>query len=403
MENNRRHRIAALTLALLLPLSAVSCSLEQKVPPENTEVATTAAPETERTPEPVTEPVTEPHVHEYGEWTTTEATCTKDGVKLRYCECGEEERETIPATGHSLGDWYEAVAPTEEKLGEYRRDCDNCNHFETVPIPSLAHSHGRWETVTLPAVEPTCTETGLTEGSKCGKCGEALVMQMVIPTAGHAMGDWSETVAPTEDAAGEKRRDCANCDHFETEIVAPLAHDHSRWETVTLPAVEPTCTETGLTEGSKCGKCGEILVAQNTIPVTEHNYQPAESMECVCSDCSDTIIVTAEFEITSSNREKIGCTGKIGEKLVIPAVIQDGGAWYRVTRIGDGAFRYCSGLTSVTIPDSVTCIDYGAFSYCTSLTDIYYTGTEAEWNAIAKGSAWDYNTPAYTLHFNHQP
>ena len=41
-----------------------------------------------------------------------------------------------------------------------------------------------------------------------------------------------------------------------------------------------------------------------------------------------------------------------------------------VTSIGDGAFWNCSGLTSVTIPNSVTSIGYEAFRECSGLTSV---------------------------------
>ncbi len=41
-----------------------------------------------------------------------------------------------------------------------------------------------------------------------------------------------------------------------------------------------------------------------------------------------------------------------------------------VTSIGSSAFRYCTGLTSITIPESVTSIGGAAFSGCTGLTSI---------------------------------
>ena len=40
---------------------------------------------------------------------------------------------------------------------------------------------------------------------------------------------------------------------------------HTHMEEV-MPAVEPTCTKTGLTEGKRCSGCGEVLVAQETVP-----------------------------------------------------------------------------------------------------------------------------------------
>ena len=41
-----------------------------------------------------------------------------------------------------------------------------------------------------------------------------------------------------------------------------------------------------------------------------------------------------------------------------------------VTAIGHNAFYHCSGLTSVTIPNSVTSIGINAFAYCAGLTSV---------------------------------
>ncbi len=71
-----------------------------------------------------------------------------------------------------------------------------------------------------------------------------------------------------------------------------------------------------------------------------------------------------------------------------------------VTSIGDYAFYSCTSLTSITIPDSVTTIgDYAFALYSTSLTDVYYSGTEEQWNKILIDSNNWCLTNA-TIHFN---
>ena len=70
-----------------------------------------------------------------------------------------------------------------------------------------------------------------------------------------------------------------------------------------------------------------------------------------------------------------------------------------VTSIGGSAFSNCTSLTSVTIGNSVTSIESRAFYGCTKLTSIIYQGTTSEWQAISKGSEWNYKTGDYTASF----
>ena len=61
---------------------------------------------------------------------------------------------------------------------------------------------------------------------------------------------------------------------------------------------------------------------------------------------------------------------KYSGEVVIPSSITVEGKEYTVTLIGAYAFENCSGLTSVTIPNSVTSIDGYAFKNCSGLTSI---------------------------------
>ncbi len=70
--------------------------------------------------------------------------------------------------------------------------------------------------------------------------------------------------------------------------------------------------------------------------------------------------------------------------------------------IGMHAFASCSAFTTVIIPDSVTTIGMAAFADC-PLKDIYFTGTETQWNSIGKLGDTASKVSESTIHYNYIP
>lgn len=70
--------------------------------------------------------------------------------------------------------------------------------------------------------------------------------------------------------------------------------------------------------------------------------------------------------------------------ISIPTTVADNNIQYNVTSIGQSAFRGCTSLKSITIPDSVTNIGYWAFAHCDKLTKV-----KIEYNFTGIGDVFD--------------
>lgn len=67
----------------------------------------------------------------------------------------------------------------------------------------------------------------------------------------------------------------------------------------------------------------------------------------------------------------------------------------------NGVFTGFTG--NVIIPEGVTSIGGWAFQGCSNLATINFTGTEAQWNAITKGSGWnDYVPSTCVINYNYK-
>ena len=105
------------------------------------------------------------HEHVFGEWkTVTKATCTKEGLKERVCECGEKETASIPVIDHD----YSERTCTQPKT------CKMCGKTSGA---SLGHNYSK---ATCDAPQK-CSRSGQSVGSAlghttddgvCSRCGK---------------------------------------------------------------------------------------------------------------------------------------------------------------------------------------------------------------------------------------
>ncbi|MDY5799321.1 MAG: leucine-rich repeat protein, partial [Candidatus Onthomorpha sp.] len=168
-----------------------------------------------------------------------------------------------------------------------------------------------------------------------------------------------------------------------TSIGGSAFRDCSGLTSVTIPN-----SVTSIGEGAfyRCSSLTSVTLPNNA---TIHSESFIEAGEKPTIDsviyCNDTLIVgnytligtgfltiylNGNSYFPSNNAVVFDCYESKSGDLIIPSTISYNGTTYSVTSIGGSAFAYCSGLTSVTIPNSVTSIGQSAFSGCNGLTSI---------------------------------
>ena len=248
--------------------------------------------------------------HEICVWNEdVEASCDEVGFMLNTCtSCNEVINvKTIEALGHSYSS--EVTLPTCTELGYTTHTCERCNEtYVDTYVDSLGHS-----IVIDEKVEPTCTATGLTEGEHCTRC-DYKVAQDIIEALGHNYT--SVITSPTCLDKGYTTHTCNRCnDSYVDSYVDALGHN-----IVIDERVEPTCTETGLTEGEHCTRC-DHKVEQTVIEALGHNYKSVVTLPTctergytthTCERCNatyvDTYVDALGHDIVVDERVEPTCT-----------------------------------------------------------------------------------------------
>ncbi len=306
---------------------------------------------------------------------TTDATCTEDGAtvytavaKLNNKEYSETETVTIAATGHSYDDGEVTTAATCTEDGVLTYTCASCGDTYTEVIAATGHTEE-----TDAAVAATCTETGLTAGSHCSVCGEVLTEQEEIPATGHAYDEGVVTTEPTCTEAGVMTYTCETCGDTYMEAITATGHTE-----VADAAVAATCTETGLSEGSHCSVCGEILTAQEVIDALGHSYVSEVTTAATCTEdgvktytcetCGDTY--TEAITATGHNHDE-----DEGEVTIAATCTEAGVMTYTCTVCGDTYTDVIAATGHIAETDAAveaTCTETGltAGSHCSVCGEI---------------------------------
>ena len=160
------------------------------------------------------------------------------------------------------------------------------------------------EYVTVPAVEPTCTEPGKTEGKYCKKCDYVEKEQVEIPALGHKMTKTEAKAATCTEAGNKEYWTCSTChkvfsdEHGETETTVADMAIKAKGHTMTkTEAKDATCTEAGNTAYWICNTCHKVFsdehgetettVADMTIQAKGHTMTKTEAKAATCTEAGN--------------------------------------------------------------------------------------------------------------------
>ena len=261
------------------------------------------------------------------------ATCTEDGNNEYYsCSaCGKVfkdadgktetsvEAEKIAATGHTMTKTDAKAATCTEDGNTAYWHCSVCNKYFSdengtteIALPDTVVKAHHTMTKT-DAKEPTCTAEGNNAYYTCSVCGKVFKDEAgTQPTTIKAETLEKKAHTPVVDAAVAAT--CAktgltegsHCSVCNEVLVAQKVVDKIPHTVVVDAAVEPTYSSTGLTEGKHCSVCNEVIEKQTVIPAkSESNVTVIgdESFAGSKKELADAVLSAEDIENINSGKD----------------------------------------------------------------------------------------------------
>ena len=328
---------------------------EPSTPTDTSETPTTPTDKEE----PTVTPEEPPHIHAFNEWTMVSApTCITGGIETRACSvCGTIERRSVDALGHNYGEWKTTKEPTCTGTGEKEIICSRCNDVQKQTLSALGHSFGDW----VVTKEATCQKGS--EERACSVCGYVEKKDIPADYTTHIFeGDFCTVCGEHKGTEGLQFELVTN------DTVAVTGYTGSS-TTVYIPSsyVGATVTRIKAEAFKDDTTITEIVIPDSVTSIWDSAFSGCSSLTSVTIGDSVTSIGDSAFyncPIETATIPAIACSYVKNSNLKT-VVITSGKS------IGNSAFSWCSNLTSITIPDSVTSIRDHAFYGCYRLVEVY--------------------------------
>lgn len=256
-----------------------------------------------------------------------------------------------------------AVAPTCTKQGLTQGE--KCTLCKTVTIAqTTVAATGHIEAITVNAQSATCETDGRTAQKECSVCHAIIDSSRVIPATGHNWGEWQTITAATETSTGLKRRTCQiDSNHTEDAVIPKLTHTHVVDSKLDVIKTAPTCTATGLKD-EYCG-CGTKVNENVIVPALGHNMSHISAIASTC-----TVNGTLEhYSCATCNKNFYDAEGKVEMTSVVAPLDPSNHAGGEVVVRG-----YAATCTQPGLTDGKKC------SECKAIT-VKQTIIEPQWNA----------------------
>ena len=224
----------------------------------------------------------------------------EESDKLTYNWYDEDYKKAASSKGNIL-----SITKQAGKEIYYCEVSDGNYSWEyTFVLKEADQANCKHEYVTVPAVEPTCTEPGKTEGKYCKKCGYVEKEQVEIPASGHKMTKTEAKAATCTEAGNKAYWTCNTChkvfsdEHGKTETTVADMTIQAKGHTMTkTEAKAATCTEAGNKAYWTCNTCHKVFsdehgktettVADMTIQAKGHTMTKTEAKAATCTEAGN--------------------------------------------------------------------------------------------------------------------